>query len=125
MNFIQRLFKSLFGTPKTEKIVIIDPERLHRVPEDKAYSRNYRRYKKTYYYGQSGGTNLIEAQKRFLERGRKVRCWRLVLSHSDFSMDEYIPIFSKGKKKSKKNKGHKGRGNRSAQRKRAKLRKKN
>jgi len=126
MNFIQRLFRSLFGTRKIEKIVIIDPERLHQIPQDKAYSKKYQKYKKTYYYGQSGGTNLIEAQRRFLEKGRKVKCWRLVLSHSDFSMDEYVPIFSKGRKsKSHKNKRHKGRGNRAAQRKRTKLRKKN
>ena len=93
MSLIQRLIGTLFGIPRVEKIVIIDPERLHQVPQDKAYSKNYRKYKGTYYYGQSGGTNLIEAQKRFLKKGRKVKCWRLVLSHSDFSMDEYLPIF--------------------------------
>ena len=105
-------------TAEEVKITIIDPERLHQVPQDKAYSRNYRRYRKTYYYGQSGGTNLTEAQRRFLERGIKVKCWRLVLSHFDFSMDEYIPIFSKDRQKSRehKDKGHKGRGNISAQR---------
>src|SRR3989344_8614400 len=120
--------KGFFQRKQEEvKITIIDPERLHQVPQDKAYSRNYRRYRKTYYYGQSGGTNLTEAQRRFLERGIKVKCWRLVLSHFDFSMDEYIPIFSKDRQKSREHKdnGHKGRGNISAQRKRAKLRKRN
>ncbi len=117
MNIFQKLIRTLFGTFKLEKIVIIDPERLHQVPQDKAYSRNYRKYRKTYYYGQSGGTNLIESQRRFLDRGIKVKCWRLVLSPSDFSMDEYVPIFSKGRQKS--------RGNRAAQRRRVRLRKRN
>lgn len=123
MNFLKKFFKSLFGNSRPEKIVIIDPENLHQVNADKARSKNYHKYKKTYYYGQSGGTNLIEAQKKFRERGRYVKYWRLVTSAFDFSMDEYIPIFYN--KKKNRNKGHKGKGNKSAQRKRAKIRKKN
>lgn len=98
------------GEPQTERLVIIDPEGLHHKTQDKAYSKRYKRYKRTYSYGQSGGKNLLEAQRRFLSRGKKFRCWRLVLSHSDFSMDEYVPVFSKGGKKSHKNRENGRRG---------------
>lgn len=106
MGLFQWIVKTFFQTSRKEKIVIIDPENLHQVNVDKARSKNYSKYKKTYYYGQSGGTGLIEAQKNQRAKGKHVKHWRLVTSAFDFSMDEYIPVYynNKKKKKHKKNK---------------------
>jgi hypothetical protein len=107
LNFIKNL---LFGTWRvSDRLVITDPERLHQRPTDKAYSKSYSRYKKTYYYGQSGGTELIEAQRKLAKRGKRVKCWKLVLSHSDFSMDQYIPIFYGNKRNHSKSRNKKRR----------------
>lgn len=101
MNFIRNIFDYFFKYSKTERIVTIDPENLHQVNADKARSKNYHKYKKTYYYGESGGTNLIESQKKLRDEGKHVKHWRLVTSAFDFSMDEYIPIYYKKNKKHK------------------------
>jgi hypothetical protein len=96
MNIFQKILKSIFGKPRVNKLVIIDPERLHHVNKDKARSKNYRRYKKTYYYGASRA-DLVEAQNQFRQRGRYIKCWKLVTSAFDAYMDEYVPIFHKKK----------------------------
>jgi hypothetical protein len=99
MNPIRRLFNFMFTKEKIERITTIDPENLHQVDLDKARSKNYDKYKKTYYYEESGGTNLMKEQKRLRLKGKRVKHWRLVTSAFDFSMDEYIPIYHKNYKK--------------------------
>jgi len=84
MKFIRTLFNYFFKNSKSEKIVTFDPENLHQVNADKARSKNYHKYKKTYYYGESGGTNLIEVQKKLRKKGKVVKYWRLVTSAFDF-----------------------------------------
>ena len=107
---IKEWFRNKFKKQSKEiDLKLVDPERLHQKPQDKAESKHYRKYKKIFLYGQSGGTNLIKEQKKYEARGKRIKHWRLVLSHSDFSQDEYIPIFYN------KNKGHKGKGNKSSQ----------
>ena len=98
MNIFQRILRSLFGKPRVNKLVLFDPERLHSVNRDKARSKNYNLYKKTYCYGASG-VDLIEAQNRFREKGRYVKCWKLVTSAFDSYMDEYVPIFHKNRRR--------------------------
>lgn len=100
MRLIRRI-KNLFFEPKIV-VRLRDPERLHQRKTDKAYSRNYNKYRKTYIYGGMGGNELANAQKDFLKKGKKVKYWRLVLSHDDFTFDEYIPIFSRRKKRKKR-----------------------
>jgi hypothetical protein len=86
MNFFKWLFgkRSFIGVIKTS-----DPERLHTKNKDNAYSRNYKKYKKTFYKGELKPTI----------KNKKVKYWRLVKSAYFDMNDEYIPIYYKKRKK--------------------------
>tara|TARA_Y100000310_G_scaffold339733_1_gene433370 strand:- start:331 stop:810 length:480 start_codon:yes stop_codon:yes gene_type:complete len=112
-GILERILKFLLGSPETKKkLMMIDPERLHQKNVDNAYSKIYSKIKKTYDYGASDAKGLWKAQEILENKGKKVKCWRLVKSAWDYSMDEYIPIFYKKKKIRKKPKSIRYRGTR-------------
>ena len=73
-----------------------DPERLHKINRDNAYSKKIKNPKNTYYSQEINKLGMKD------KKGKNVKVWRLVKSSYDEMNDLYIPIYPK-RKNHKKN----------------------
>ena len=93
MGFWDQLFKA-HPPIRQVSVRIWDPERLTSGKKD--YSRNYKKYKRTFYRYE-----LESKQADLLSKGKKVKCWKMVYCAEEESNDKFVPIYHKRRKRTK------------------------